>query len=71
MVYICSNVIDLIERVKARDTTPCRPVLFTDNEEVIADSIKLMQMCWCDNESERPTFSAIRSYLKKHIQKGA
>ena len=59
---------DIIGRVRNRETTPCRPEIFSDVPEVSTTVVKLMQLCWIDNEADRPTFGNIRSYIKKNIK---
>ncbi|XP_053376167.1 atrial natriuretic peptide receptor 1-like [Mercenaria mercenaria] len=61
---------DIVGRVKNRENDPCRPELFTDIQEVSPEVIKLMQLCWLDNENERPSFNIIKSFIKKNIQHG-
>ena len=59
---------DIIGRVRNRETTPCRPEIFADATDVTSSVVKLMQLCWIDNELERPSFGSIRSYIKKNIK---
>ncbi|XP_060579361.1 atrial natriuretic peptide receptor 1-like [Ruditapes philippinarum] len=60
---------DIIGRVRNRENNPCRPEIFSDLE-VASEVKKLMQLCWLDNESERPTFNIIKNFIKKNIQHG-
>ncbi|WAR02467.1 ANPRA-like protein [Mya arenaria] len=61
---------DIVNRVRAKESDPCRPVIFSDGADLSPAVVKLMQSCWHDNELERPSFSVIRSYIKKNIQQG-
>lgn len=63
-------VSDIVNRVKSRESIPCRPVLFQDMGDLKPEVIQLMESCWHDNEFQRPTFGAVRSYIKKNIQQG-
>ena len=59
--------LDIVGRVRNRETMPCRPEVFSEVKEVHSAVAKLMQLCWIDNEFERPSFGNIRSYIKKNI----
>ncbi|KAL4223565.1 hypothetical protein ACF0H5_017035 [Mactra antiquata] len=61
---------DIIARVKNKESTPCRPEIFNDVTDVQPAIVKLMQMCWLDNELERPSFNVIKTYLKKKVLQG-
>ena len=63
----CVSVLDIIGRIRNRETNPCRPEIFADIMEVKPSVAKLMQLCWIDNEIYRPTFGNIRSYIKKNV----
>ena len=58
---------DLVEQVQKRMRNPCRPKIYTESQDVTPAVVKLMQLCWSDNELERPTFRNIRHYIKKNI----
>jgi len=60
----------IVAEVKRRGSKLCRPVIFPNANEMPSAVVKLMEMCWNDTENERPTFKAIRSYIKKNIQEG-
>ena len=62
-------ITDIIGRVRNRENNPCRPEIFSD-EDVVSEVKKLMQLCWLDTESERPSFPIIKNFIKKNIQHG-
>ena len=67
----CHNIyihLDIIEQVQKRYQNPCRPEIYSDVRDATSIVVKLMQLCWSDDELERPTFGHIRSYIKKNVQ---
>ena len=63
------NSTDIIDRVQRMNTPPVRPLLFAECLDVCTAVTDLMQMCWHDNEKNRPTFSTIKSYMKQNIDR--
>lgn len=59
-----------MQRVLSRESRPFRPALFPDCFDVSPAVSKLMQLCWHDDETNRPSFSVIKSYMRKSINGG-
>ena len=67
---IITGFSDIVNRVKNRDAAAFRPLIFSDQHGVVQEIVKLMQMCWDDNEHRRPSFTAIADYITKHMKQG-
>lgn len=58
---------DIVDRLRKGEFI--RPVIL-EEDDISPKVTKLMQQCWSSNESERPVFTVIRSYIKKNVQEG-
>ena len=59
-----SLCLDIVEKVKAMECPPYRPVV-TNTISKIEELSDLMRECWADIPQERPTFNE----LKKRVHK--
>ena len=69
-MLLCFVIPEIVSKVSKRKTPVTRPAIFPENQGVPLAVVKLMQTCWHDKDTERPTFSVIRAFIKKSIQHG-
>jgi len=69
-MFVLLVVSELIEQVKLREVPACRPALFSNEFETLDAIIQLMEQCWGDEESKRPTFHTIEDSIKRNLQSG-
>ena len=68
--FVLLVVSELIEQVKLRGVPACRPAIFSNEFETLDAIIQLMEQCWGDEESKRPTFHTIEDSIKRNLQSG-
>lgn len=61
---------EIVSQVQLKAIPPFRPVIYTEERNILPETVSLIEQCWNDNKSDRPTFVAIEDYIRKHVQSG-
>ncbi|KAL3858493.1 hypothetical protein ACJMK2_013081, partial [Sinanodonta woodiana] len=59
---------DIIGRVKNGETILCRPDTCIDVQDLNPANVMLMELCWSEHPSDRPTFATINSYMRSKFK---
>ena len=63
-IYFCINNADVVNRVRNGESIPFRPQV-PDSANLGKPIIDLMRNCWQENPDHRPSFTQIRTIIRK------
>ena len=65
MFLFCVSLSAIIEKILNRETPVFRPVVSFNNTEDLHGFDVVMQRCWAENPSDRPSFDDVAKIIKK------